>query len=265
MSGRLRLSAAAQRGTAISGGRWLGLVGAVLVLASFGTISDGRATASAPAPAPTAILAASWQPAFCERRSRLPECRSQTADRFDARHFSLHGLWPQPRSNVYCGVADDLKRHDKAGNWQALPELPLPEALRRELERVMPGTASGLDRHEWIKHGTCHAGDPETYYRLSLELMQALNRSALRSFFAANLGRIVTVEAMREAADGAFGESAGSRIGMHCVTVDGRVLIVELRFHLSLAAGPQAGFADRLRAAPPVRSPCGAGEIDRVD
>ena len=41
------------------------------------------------------VLAVNWQLAFCETRSRLPECRSQTEDRFDASHFTLHGLWPQ--------------------------------------------------------------------------------------------------------------------------------------------------------------------------
>jgi len=47
------------------------------------------------------VLAVSWQPAFCETRPRLPECRSQTADRFDATNFTLHGLWPRPRSRAY--------------------------------------------------------------------------------------------------------------------------------------------------------------------
>ena len=51
------------------------------------------------------VLAVSWQPAFCEGHADAPECASQTADRFDATHFTLHGLWPQPRSLEYCGVA----------------------------------------------------------------------------------------------------------------------------------------------------------------
>src|SRR5688500_1270964 len=40
------------------------------------------------------ILAASWQPAFCEGASGKPECRQQGKSRFDANHFALHGLWP---------------------------------------------------------------------------------------------------------------------------------------------------------------------------
>ena len=42
------------------------------------------------------VLAASWQPAFCATSAGQgkAECVSQTADRFDATHFSIHGLWP---------------------------------------------------------------------------------------------------------------------------------------------------------------------------
>jgi ribonuclease T2 len=42
------------------------------------------------------VLAASWQPAFCitPAGADKAECVSQTRDRFDATHFSIHGLWP---------------------------------------------------------------------------------------------------------------------------------------------------------------------------
>ena len=60
------------------------------------------------------VLAASWQPAFCETRPAKPECLSQTEDRVDATGFSLHGLWPQPVDNVYCGVPPELRAVDEA-------------------------------------------------------------------------------------------------------------------------------------------------------
>ena len=50
------------------------------------------------------VLAISWQAGFCETRPRLPECRSQTNKRYDANHFALHGLWPQPGNLAYCDV-----------------------------------------------------------------------------------------------------------------------------------------------------------------
>ncbi|HQZ13775.1 MAG TPA: hypothetical protein PK286_12910 [Devosia sp.] len=65
------------------------------------------------------VFAISWEPAFCEGQSRKPECRSQTADRFDASHFSLHGLWPQRMD--FCDVSRDLQARDRDGDWAASP------------------------------------------------------------------------------------------------------------------------------------------------
>ena len=59
------------------------------------------------------ILAISWQPGFCELHSAKPECASQTEDRFDASHFTLHGLWPQPRTVMYCYVSPAAVADDK--------------------------------------------------------------------------------------------------------------------------------------------------------
>jgi hypothetical protein len=104
------------------------------------------------------VLAVSWQPAFCETRPRLPECRSQTADRFDASNFALHGLWPQPRSQAYCGVDERTVAQDKRRRWRDLPWERLDDDLWSRLRQAMPGTRSGLHKHEWIKHGTCYDG-----------------------------------------------------------------------------------------------------------
>lgn len=67
------------------------------------------------------------------------ECRSQTTDRYDATHFALHGLWPQPRSNVCCNVAAVDVAADKAGRWGGLPPVVLDLDTRTELDKVMPG------------------------------------------------------------------------------------------------------------------------------
>src|SRR5690606_38044706 len=67
------------------------------------------------------LLAASWQPGFCETQPDRTECRNQHAGRFDARNFALHGLWPQPRSREYCGVSRrDIERDQTS--WRLLPE-----------------------------------------------------------------------------------------------------------------------------------------------
>ena len=101
------------------------------------------------------VLSVSWQPAFCETKRDKPECATETPNRFDATHFTLHGLWPQPRRNAYCDVPPEMSLADKDGDWDRLPEPKLSDATRQRLAQVMPGTQSNLERHEWIKHGTC--------------------------------------------------------------------------------------------------------------
>jgi ribonuclease T2 len=62
------------------------------------------------------ILAVSWQPGFCETHPNRKECAGQTSERYDATHFSLHGLWPMRKS--YCGVAADLQGPQTSnGDW----------------------------------------------------------------------------------------------------------------------------------------------------
>ena len=210
------------------------------------------------------VLAASWQPAFCETRPAKPECLSQTEDRVDATGFSLHGLWPQPVDNVYCGVPPELRAVDEAGRWADLPSLDLEAETREALDRLMPGSASLLDRHEWIKHGTCHSRTAETYYRNSLRLMAELNASPVRSLFAESIGLPLSARAIRERFDSAFGDGAGDRVHVICRRVGARRLIVELKINLGGAITPERDLATLLQDAPRAFRGCDAGIVDRV-
>ncbi len=133
--------------------RWVSLSCGEHVVPVKAPIDDGSTSGETPGDSNQEcyILAVSWQPGFCETRPSKPECVSQTADRFDASNFTLHGLWPQPRANVYCNVAANVVNTDKAKNWGNLPALELEDATRTELNQVMPGSQSDLHRHEWIK------------------------------------------------------------------------------------------------------------------
>ena len=63
----------------------------------------------------TYVLAISWEPAFCEDHEGKSECQRETEQTFDATHFSLHGLWPQPKGNFYChGATAPAKRQTDA-------------------------------------------------------------------------------------------------------------------------------------------------------
>lgn len=211
------------------------------------------------------VLALSWQPAFCEGAPRRPECRSQTAARFDASHFALHGLWPQPSSRSYCGVAGSDVEMDKGGEWKKLPMDRLPAGLRASLAIAMPGTMSGLDRHEWLKHGTCIAGaTPQTYFGASLALLETLNASAVRDLFASRIGREVSGEEVRAAFDAAFGAGAGSRVRLACRRDDGRRLVAEITIGLSGTFSETPDLAKMVAAAAPTNPGCPAGIVDSV-
>jgi ribonuclease T2 len=211
------------------------------------------------------VLAVSWQPAFCETQAglRKSECRTQTPDRFDASHFALHGLWPQPGSNIYCSVPSDQIAASKEGKWQRLPNLELDPETRSELEQVMPGAASNLDRHEWIKHGTCFGGETaEVYFSRSIALLNELNASRPRDLFASKLGSQITNAAIRQAFDEAFGEGAGKRVRVSCKRDGSRELIVELTIGLAGRIDGQTSLAELIAASEPTDSGCPRGIVD---
>jgi ribonuclease T2 len=207
------------------------------------------------------ILAVSWQPAFCESAPGKPECRSQSRDRFDASHFTLHGLWPEDQ---YCDVSARDEATDRDGRWSALPAPDLSAALRRDLETAMPGTLSQLDRHEWIKHGTCFPGDAEAYFAASLALLDQLNASPVRELFAANIGKRLTQRQIRAAFDTGFGAGTGDSVRIACDDDGDRTLVTELTLGLWGIIDTAPDLATLLEAANPTRGGCEAGIVDPV-
>jgi ribonuclease T2 len=235
-----------------------------------GTILAESLAAPAPAGAGAAasasmeeqyVLALSWQPAFCERRQDKPECRNRTSERPDARAFSLHGLWPQPIGRAYCGVSAPERAHSESGDWARLPDLRLAPATRSALETRMPGTRSHLERHEWLKHGTCYGSDPDRYFSDAMALLDQLNGSAVQDLIESNLGRRLRAEEVRAAFDRAFGRGAGDRVRLEC---DPEGNIAELRIGLKGPIGTGADLGGLIRAAPPRTAGCRGGWVNRV-
>jgi ribonuclease T2 len=212
---------------------------------------------------PRYVLALSWQPAFCEGNERKRECRSMTGARHDAKHLSIHGLWPQPGTNVYCGVSQELIAADKQGRWQDIPPPKLSLATRDALELLMPGTQSLLDRHEWIKHGTCYRdGDAEAYFFDTARLAADINESPVQDFLAANIGRRVSSAAIRAAFDEAFGPGAGERVRVACDNDDGRQLVVELTIGLRGDISAGTPVSQLMLASNPTDLGCPGGMVD---
>lgn len=210
------------------------------------------------------VLAVSWQPAFCEGHATKPECGSQSSDRFDATHLTLHGLWPQPRSAEYCGVDSSVRSEDRPETWNRLPSVELSPATRAALDERMPGTASFLDRHEWIKHGTCYGTTQEEYFTEALQLLGQLNDSAVRAVLAGRIGGEITSAQLRDAFDASFGNGTGDRVTMACDRDGSRQLVVELRINLAGEITETTPLADLLASAPTAPTECTLGRIDGV-
>lgn len=211
-------------------------------------------------PATQYVLAVSWQPGFCETRPKRKECAGQTADRFDATHFSLHGLWPVKKS--YCGVAADIRDRDKKGSWLELPQLAMAEDTAARLLVAMPGTQSGLDRHQWLRSGTCQGGTAQDYFALQLKFLDELNGSAVRTLFAGRIGAEVTESEIKQAFDTSFGTGAGERVRMRCQKAGSRSVITGLTIGLSgdISSGP--GLSSLILAAGETDFKCDRGVVD---
>ena len=206
------------------------------------------------------LLALSWQPSFCQTHQEKKECRTQDEARYDASHFTLHGLWPQPRSKTYCNVSQSAQKADQQSRWQQLPGLELSDETYKDLAEVMPGVVSYLHRHEWIKHGSCYSLTPEEYFRESILLTEQINASAVRDFFAAHIGQTISADEIKARFDASFGKGAGDKIRVRC----DNGMLRELWINLKGEIDEHSRIEDLLARAARASSSCKEGLIDPV-
>jgi len=218
------------------------------------------ARAGVPSPSGRFVLAASWHPAFCELRSRRPECRDQGRGAGDLGQLalSLHGLWPQPRDAIYCDVSRGKRDLAERGPWSRLPALDLRNATRARLEAVMPGTSSNLHRYQWVKHGSCYGLDADAYFRHSIALVDQLNASVVPDLFRQNIGRHLSARDIRATFDRAFGRGAGERVRIRC----NEGMISELQIGLRGRMSESASLARLIGAAQKRSVGCRGGQVD---
>ena len=207
------------------------------------------------------LLALSWHNAFCETHRNKKECKRGLSNLINRKssdtQFVLHGLWPQPRNNAYCNVDKALVRADKNRSWRDLPYLALDEEIEDALEKVMPGYASQLHKHEWIKHGTCYGTDANAYYADAISLVNQVNTSAIGKFFTQNIGKRISLKQVRTLADKTLGKGTGNRIELQCK----RGLVTELWLHLGTGSDD---LATLLKRGKKTRSRCKGGLIDKA-
>jgi ribonuclease T2 len=209
------------------------------------------------------ILAASWEPAFCATNQKKTECRGQKPGDFAAMNFSLHGLWPMRQE--YCGVSDDQRDADRRSDWSDLPEVPLNAQTRAALDKVMPGTQSNLQRHEWTRHGTCTQMSADDYFTAAVGLINELNASAVRDLFVQNIGKTLDADAIKAAFDKSFGDGASDRVKMSCRRVGNVRVISEITIGLSAdatAGGNEPRLEKLIQDAGRTSFGCNAGVVD---
>jgi ribonuclease T2 len=208
------------------------------------------------------LLALSWQPAFCETHRDKPECGIDDPKAYQAKNFTLHGLWPNKQEcgthYGYCGEVSG-----SPGGFCDYPALDLFTQTRDELGEVMPSAAEGscLQRHEWHKHGTCQtAWSQDEYYDVAIDLTRQFNRSGAAYFMSRNLGEEVSTEAFLERVDCALGDGARERFELKCNGGN----LVDVYINLPADINPGEDLRALIgRAAPDFHNGC--GDSFRVD
>ncbi|MGY4712907.1 ribonuclease T2 family protein [Mycolicibacterium sp. CBM1] len=172
----------------------------------------------------SSLLVLTWGPSLCKVDPANPGCRSGHV-RALGPALILHGLWPQPPTQQFCGVRRD------GGQSPGLSALNLPAQLQTDL-RSMMSDAAIMAPHEWSAHGSCSGLPPADYFTVATTLTEQLT-AVLDPVFRAAEGGEVTLSAVRNRMVAAFGGQAGNRIGMNCREADS-VGMVAYEVHVSL-------------------------------
>lgn len=89
--------------------------------------------------------------------------------------IQLHGLWPNYQGGGYpagsCDAAECQLQPPLNGKYCAYPEPPslYTSPWWKGLAGYMAGVEKCLERHEWIKHGTCSGMSAPDYFQWSLQ------------------------------------------------------------------------------------------------
>jgi ribonuclease T2 len=150
---------------------------------------------------------------------------------------------------------------DKAHDWEIIPEPQLSESTRQRLAAAMPGVQSGLERHEWVEHGSCSGVLADIYFNRAAALAEQVNASKVRNLFSQNIGGTLSSEAIRSAFDQAFGVDAGARVTVSCEGKGGDRVISEILVSLAGDVTGTASIEDLIDAAVSTSPGCPSGLI----
>jgi len=192
------------------------------------------------------VLVLSWHNSFCETHSNRKECKLDGG--VGKNHLVLHGLWPQPRNNVYCGVDEKIIELDKKKLWAALPDLNLKPEVLELMKTYMPGFQSNLHKHEYWKHGTCYSKDANEYFLDALTLTKYVD-GILGEYLRANIGKRVKTVVFKNFAAKAIDKKIKNKLAVKCK----RVVLSEIWISLK---GKGRDLKKLIQNAKPIRSNC---------
>ncbi len=233
----------------------------VAAVAFSALVLDRESTTLVSRSATSSLLVVTWGPSFCAVEPSNPACGEIRAM---GKTLVLHGLWPQPPEDQYCGVS--LSLADRARRGQGgLPPVTLSDTVRSQLQSTMADSAK-LVPHEWYAHGTCSGVTPDEYFG-DAGALTAQVQAVLDPVFAQAAGGELTLSVVRARISDQFGPGTGERIGLSCRKGSGEhTLAVDVRLSLPpVAAMPARGAAPKLGElladAPVIDTQCHQGRV----
>jgi ribonuclease T2 len=185
-------------------------------------------------------LVLTWGPSLCAAEPTNAGCTSGHV-RAQGSTWLLHGLWPQPADNQYCGVPKEIARRASDLKGRDMPSVDIGGDVRATLQSVM-SDASSLAPHEWYAHGTCSGVTPDVFFSDAAALAQQA-RELLDPMFTDAEGGRIALSAVRDKFDVEYGAGAGERLRLSCRNVTGQGSVV-YELHLSLPAVTQIRAPD---------------------
>jgi ribonuclease T2 len=177
-------------------------------------------------------LVLTWAPSLCRAEPANAGCTSGHVGG-QGSTWILHGLWPQPADNQYCGVPKRIADRYKNSKGSDLPSVDIDDDVRNTLESMM-SDESNLAPHEWYAHGTCSGVSPDVFFSDAAALAEQA-RKVLDPIFTEAQGGRIQLSAVRDRFDQEYGASAGDRLRLSCRNVTGEGSVV-YELHVSLPA-----------------------------
>ncbi|MDT5017059.1 MAG: ribonuclease [Mycobacterium sp.] len=209
-------------------------------------------------------LVVTWGPSLCKIDPSNLGCTSGHVGKM-GQTFVLHGLWPQPFENQFCGVPKEVADRARKLRGSDMPSVELSEDVRERLQSKL-SDAGVMAPHEWYTHGTCSGVTPDVYFSDAATLTDQA-RKILDPMFQQAKGSPVSIKTVRDEFNAEFGEGAGDRLGLSCRNVTGEGSVA-YEVHLSLppvehlsGTGSALSLGDLLLKAPTISAGCRHGYV----